>query len=535
MNKTAESSFAPLEYYKKLTNCLANRKNLKLNISKIQGSRDFRHKSTPFITNRKIQVKFLANYNLRKQFNENQKQQREKLANKQGEAIFKVKDNAALNEKLKRKTNDESYINLPDSYFKANQLPDLSMFKVPEIPPTKRQKIEILPNTVNTSNFTLGSLFSGNFNPPQFSTPIEREKAEQPQLLSMPIEREEANKTVQPQPLIADPNDILGSFGYLQFHEEENHGTDKIKKASTPKELDDMKYYKVLVDESSVYVETACLDDIENPIKITEKKVNNKHEVASQSPRPSLISPRSVHNSPIAFLEPPKEAKKTQSWPVPVFYDQSNQKIVDDFAGISDDDMNPLFENTNKLFSFLDDDDSTDLGMCAIDFDEPRTSQTSIIDFDDEPRTSQSSFFNHTPHPSSNTFLASTSTSLTPYPRSPGYGDCDDLDWLGNKFAKSMDMSWETDSDFTFSTQRNQMNHDISAIFRSPPKSNCLEFKKPFSRTIERPKKYNRSETDECPYKQEEFSWWYSDLDTTDSTFLLSDTQNLFDTKCSMF
>jgi len=525
MNKTTESSFAPLEYYKKLTNCLANRKNLKLNISKIQGSRDFRHKSTPFITNRKIQVKFLANYNLRKQFNENQKQQREKLANKQGEAIFKVKNNAALNEKLKRKTNDESYINLPDSYFKANPLPDLSVFKVPEIPPTKRQKIEILPNTVNASNFTLASLFSGNFNPPQFSTPIEREKAkkaEQPQF-SMPIEREEANKTVQPHPIIADPNDILGSFGYLQFHEEENHGTDKIKKASTSKELDDLKYYKELVDESSVYVETACLDDIENPIKITGKKVNNKHEDASQSPRPSLISPRSVQNSPKAFLEPPKEAKKTQSWPVPVFYDQSNQKIVDDFASISNDGMNPSFINTRDMFSFLDDDDLSDFG-------------TSAIDFDDEPRTSQSSFFNHTPHPSSNTFLASTETSLTPYPRSPRYGDCDDMDWLGKKFAKSLDMSWETDSNFTFSTHRNHMDADISAIFRSPPKSNCLQFKKPFSRTIERPKKYNRSESDERLVKEEEFSWWYSDLDATDdSTFLLSDTQNLFDTKCSMF
>jgi len=507
MNKTAESSFAPLEYYKKLTNCLANRKNLKLNISKIQGSRDFHHKSTPFITNRKIQVKFLANYNLRKQFNENQKQQREKLANKHDdEAIFKVKNNAPLNEKLKRKTNDESYINLPDSYFKPNQLPDLSLFKVPVIPPSKRQKIEILPNTVNTSNnFTLASLFSGNFNPPQFSTPIEKEKAK---------------KTEQPYPLIADPNDILGSFGNLQFHEEDNHGTDQNKKINTTKEIDQMKYYKDLVDEAAAYVDTACFDDIENPIQIIGNRVGNMHEDASQSPRPSLISPCSVRDMPIASSEPPKEAKKTQSWPVPVFYDQSKEEPINDFVSVSNDDMNPLFHNTNELFSFLDEDDPLDLGI-------------SVLDFDDAPRTSQASFFNYTPHPSSNTFLASTQSSLTPYPRSPNDGD--DLDWLENKFASSLDMTWESGSDFTISPRRNHLNSDISAIFRSPPKSNCLEFKKPFSRTIERPKKYKRSESDEPTYKAEEFSWWFSDMDTADNSFMHSDTQDLFDSKCSLF
>jgi hypothetical protein len=442
---------------------------------------------------------------MRKQFNENQKQQREKLANKhEDEAIFKVKNNAALNEKLKRKTKDESYINLPDSYFKANQLPDLSLFKVPAIPPTKRQKIEILPNTVNTSNFTLASLFSGDFKPQKFSTPIEKEK--------------QVEKTEQPLPLIADPNDILGSFENLQFHEEGNQGTDK----NATKEIDQMKNYYDLVDEASAYIDSACFDDIEDPIEIIEKKISNKHEDASQSPRPSLISPCSIQDMRTAFSELSKETKQTPSWPVPVFYDQpKEEETFDDRVSVSNNHISSQLLTKQKLLSFLDEKDKDDLGISVID--------------DEEASSSLLSAFNFTPHPSANTYLASTQSTLTPYPSSPNYGICDNLDWLESKFASSMDMTWESGSDFTISPKRNHLDSDLSAIFRSPPKSNCLEFKKPFSRTIERPKKYNRSESDDSSYKGDEFSWWFSDSDSVDNSFDYSDTQDLFNTKYSMF
>jgi hypothetical protein len=510
MNKSAESSFAPLEYYKKLTNCLANRKNLKLNISKIQGVRsstDFRFKSTPFITNRKIQLKFLANYRMRKEFNANQKQQREKLANKPNEAIFNVKksNNTALNEKLKRKTTEESYINLSDSYFKGNQVPDLSLFKVPGIPPIKRQKIQILPNTVNTSSITLASLFSGNFNPPQFSTPITEEKA-------------------HPKPLIADPNDILRSLENLEsIMEEESRDKGMNDRIKAARELDKMKAYKNLIDDAATYVESVCFGELTDAIIAIIKRLYKKYEEASQSPRPSLVSSTSVRSLINVFSQTSMSAKKTQSWPVPIFYNQTKGETVNDFTyDNNDDDINPLFENTNDLFSFLDEDDPLDLGITPIEFDKTPTT------------TSQTSFFSHAPHPSANTFLASTRFCLTPYPRSPRYGDCDDLDWLETKFSTSMDMSWETGTNFTFATNRNDnLNSDISAIFRSPPKSNNLESKKPFSRVISRPKTTSNrnSESDGLSDKEDDFSWWFNDNDDTpnNNSFMQNnDTQDFF-------
>lgn len=519
MNVTAESSFAPLEYYKKLTNCLANRKNLKLNISKIHGSRDFRFKSTPFITNRKIQLKFLANYQMRKQFNENQKQQREKLENKQTEVIFNVKNknNVALNEKLKRKAaNEESYINLPDSYFKTSQLPDLSLFKAPGIPPIKKQKIQILPNVVNVSNFTLASLFSGNFNPQQCSTPIEPQ-VKQPQ-----------------HPVTIDPNNILESLENLQFldpvePEEELHPNKAMnERLKAARALDKMKSYKNLIDAAATYVESVCFGQLTNAIIAMINRIYGKHDVVSQSPRPSLISPQRYRSLINAFAPTAVDATKTQSWPIPIFYDQPNEQTVNDHTynnnNDDDNDINPLFENTNDLFSFLDEDDPLDLGTSAIG------------EFDKTPSISQTSFFSQTSNPSSNTFLASTRFSLTPYPRSPNYGNCDDLNWLEDKFTKSMDMSWETGSNFTFATGRNDLNSNISAIFRSPPKTNNLESKKAFSRAIKPPVTYTRSESDGFSDKEDEFSWWFNDNDDSpNNSFIHNDTLDIFDTKFNLF
>ncbi|KAL7035621.1 hypothetical protein ACKWTF_008474 [Chironomus riparius] len=450
---------------------------------------------------------------MRKEFNANQKQQREKSANKPDEAIFNVKNknNTALNEKLKRKTNEESYINLSDSYFKGNQIPDLSLFKVPGIPPIKRQKIQILPNTVNTSSITIASLFSEDFNPKQFSTPITQDKA-------------------HPKPLIADPNDFLPSLGNLELVMEEE-GNDKCMndRIEAARELDKMKAYKNLIDDAATYVESVCFGELTDAIIAIIKRLYNKYEEASQSPRPSLISSTSIRSLINVFTQTSMEAKKTQSWPVPIFYNQLKGETVNDFTyDNNDDDINPLFENTKDLFSFLDDDDSLDL-------------ETTPIEFDKTPTTSQTSFFGHTPHPAANTFLSSTRFCLTPYPRSPGYGECDDLDWLGAKFDTSMDMSFETESNLSFADKRNDnLNSDISAIFRSPPNSNNQESNKPFSRVISRPKTTSNrnSESDGLSDKEDDYSWWFNINDNTpnNNTFMSkNDTQDIFDTKFNLF
>ncbi|XP_070500067.1 myb-like protein X [Chironomus tepperi] len=608
MNKTAETTFVPLAYFKKLTHCLANRRNTKVNVSKIQGVRDYHFKTMPLITNRKVQIKFLANHRLRKEFNENQKQQREKFYN--NSRVFTVKNNVAINEKLKRKTKEESYINLSDSYFKSVKLPDILMFKVPEVPPIKKQKIQILPKTVNVSNFTLSSLFSGDFNPPRYSTPVEKDQNNNtyqlppliavPTKYSTPIEQEKDNKDDQGMdkkakqqrndkiadqqekdkkadqqdkdkkadqqvkdkkehqlhPLIVDPNDILGPYNNSQFLEEMKQERERKERIMAAREVDKLKAYKNLIDNAASYVESVCFAEITDSIMSIVNRLYEKHEEATQTPRPSLVSSKSYSNLVRVFSQTPQDPQKTSLWPVPVFYDQPNEEIVNDFSYDNDDDINPLFDNPNTLFYFLNEDNSINIG-------------TDDIKSDESPTTSQTSFFNQTSNPSSTTSLSSNQSSLIPYPIS----NCDDeLELFEQKFSTSLEINWKLGNDC------NTKDSDISAIFRSPPKTNKLESKRKsidtnwdtdlnlsgeifnpdisdffsspqktknsesnetFSRIISRPKRYNTSNSDVLSDKDDQFTVWFSDNNNNNSTpdkaFMYNDTQSLFETKYSLF
>lgn len=187
--------------------------------------------------------------------------------------------------------------------------------------------------------------------------------------------------------------------------------------------------------------------------------------------------------------------------------------------------------------------------------------------------------------------------ALSPFP----YGELkkknnnrDDLEWLGEKFDKQMDMSWDYDYTITDEksykhdkdqsyisplfrsspkTDRLQTKHNfsrtlvsefdkqmdmtwntnftldedkpykrctdksyISPIFRSPPKTTDLDIEDLFSRTISRPKKlFNEQYDEEFFNKDDDFSWSKNFNDTVTTPFMQNETTDIFNTKYSLF
>lgn len=347
MNSLAESSFDPLDYYKKLTNCLANRKNLKLNLSKIPGANKLKHNShAPFLTDRKIQERFLEKCKIKRQQKENQKEVlKDNDNNNSSEALFKVKQNEQDLDNFKRKKQNESYINLPDSYFKSRI--DLSIFKVPAVPalpPSKKQKIDINnPIKPNSTNFTLASIFTEDFNPQKYSTPIDK----------LPIVYE------NPQPIIADPNEF-----YSELMQQEQN--EQMKEAENQEKEEKLfKTFEQSIDDAAKYIDSVCFEE-EDPLDTILKDLNKIFEEATQSPRESLVSIPTAKTQ-----ESVTDKIDTDLWPKPIFFNQPNEKNeIYPFDDALDDKSVEGFaqlQQSNSLFSFLNDNDDDDFSRRADD------------------------------------------------------------------------------------------------------------------------------------------------------------------------
>lgn len=292
--KSSDSSFDPLDYYKKLTLCLANKKNCKINISRVPGGKELmENKRLPHrITEEYLQLQFLAKYNEKKALELQQKEHQQiqpapplvqMNPAKKNPLNFDFKHNALMKDGKRRKE-DETYLNLPPSYFQSTNIPDLAIFKVPDAPPPppKKPRNEA-PESL--SNFTLDSLFSGNFKPPKTSTPIEQPK-------------EAAEK---PKAIISDPCEILNLIKQSKAKE----ASEKSKKdQNDPK----MKSFVELIDAIAKKIDAVCFADIEDQMLEILNKLNTMHEIASQSPRQSLLCSGS-------------STKITR--PLPVFYDKN--------------------------------------------------------------------------------------------------------------------------------------------------------------------------------------------------------------------
>lgn len=345
----SNTSFDPMDWFKKMTDCLANKKNCKINLSRVPGGKEIKENKRlpPKITNHHLQNKFLAKYNEKRQTKEQEDSQHNvPRPNMLG---FEVKQR---NPPAKRPNKDEDYINLPPTFFKSTNVPDLSIFKVPEVPLAKKPRIE-KPQS-KTADFTLDTLFSGSFKPPKASTPLE----------------------AQPKPLLSSPSDILNAINESRLQVVQ--AFEKSRSSALQQEDPNLKEFLSLVDKVAKKIDSTCFSNVSNPIADIISELQQTHDVATQSPRNSLYSPTHIKPSQEllqAQLSSVSRAKpSSQPRPVPVFFENHDIEMDDDqsvndsifdttFASIATFTTSSRahhfedFESPSTAFNFSRDDD----------------------------------------------------------------------------------------------------------------------------------------------------------------------------------
>lgn len=293
------SSFDPLDFYHKLTQCLAKRKKCHFDRQMIPGlekkSRNINH--MPF-SQAQQQRKFIDNYYQARQRKE---QQQQAAASKQKNTSteqdvsrinalnFHVKQTEPNNRKEKKK-DDEAYINLPDSFFHSFKGPDMSIFKVPLVPAKQKSKKNPPPPPSSAGmSMSLQSLRSTDFKPIDASTPIEK-----------------ASK-----PMIADADELLSKANQpLPL----THVTKRMS----------FKDYMALVDRTSKKIHEKCLHHIQDPVIDILNRVKKVYETSS-------VTPRAINESLITIDEPSPVlvSMPTFSLPVPEFFPSDGTRPIE--------------------------------------------------------------------------------------------------------------------------------------------------------------------------------------------------------------
>lgn len=605
MNSSNNSSFSPLDYYKQLTHHLANRKNLKINLSRIPGSREFtKVKRAPFMTNQIIQSKFLAKYNERCEKREIEKPiEKPKSRN---EVNFKLKTNQVGTKRKLKENENNSYFNLPATFFKSYNGPDLSVFKVPEVPQNKRQKMSSNESrdrsllASNSSNFTLASLFSGNFKPPRSSTPFETKRSSENEIEAMqtsilefekpetPVEKQQvaapiifenekatkeffeaekvqtkAVKIQEPekvtmkavekvvvkekQAMISDPSEMLKQV-IAKSQKRKRQREKSIQEDQKDRENIKVKKYLDVVDKAAKRLDSLCFLKVDDPVKNILNKLNSFHEIASQSPRASLLS----QGSSRCRRDLTPSFNRIRGIPIPVFYDEAQtetKKPASETSSVTD--FESLFGETYDLFEKRDTEKD--------EYDEARSLFN--FNFDPSPSINFSSMLNSHVDEDQYSFLFDTPRrdvtfeSFIEEPMSCAsikYQSDDDIAWLEESFNSSMNMDWE--SDFNLSPIFKDSNDNTAAIFRSPPNSrnmasnSRINLQRRFAKTINQPLLQqeasrvrsnffdeNRDEDDDSVWWRKNFPMFDHDEPLSPSTFAMDESTNIFNNSFNIF
>lgn len=269
MNNSKDSSFNAFDYFKKLTKCVAMKKNYKFDLKHIAGyENSTQRNSKPTITKEYMQAQILAKCNDR-----SNRLASEKL--KKADATSGNGSKGSLNEnkteknnfvvkfqETKKKKKEEPYINLPPSFFKPfNVQSDMSLFKIPKALPPKKRPTENKTNHPNppppASSFldsTLNSLTSINFNPNVASTPIEEKK----------------------KPMFSEPAELESYFTALKQKAPED----------VPFNFDDeAKEVTEIVSNAAKRIDSTCFAAHFDPIIDIHGRIMEIYEASCRSPR----------------------------------------------------------------------------------------------------------------------------------------------------------------------------------------------------------------------------------------------------------
>lgn len=295
MNSSRNSSFDAHEYYKRLTRCLALKNNLKVDARKIPGFKQInrRRQLPPLITKESINAKFLAKYGSRDELispagpsssNQNDRKDEEVVSQSKISSKFKLKGTNVGQSKHKKEP--EAYINLPPSFFKSLSVPDMSLFKIPDVPQVVKKKPPEPPASIaQTSDITMNSVTSAKFDPKKTSTPFDKRPTH--------------------QPMISDPDEIYRSL-------ERPAQTKAVAMADDEKK----KKFVNLIDRIAKKIDSKCFSNEPNPIEEIQRRILETYETSCRSPRLTNETLITDFNE-----EPP-----IRSLPLPKFYETKKPK-----------------------------------------------------------------------------------------------------------------------------------------------------------------------------------------------------------------
>ena len=306
LNYSKASSFDPYAYYKKLTDCIAKKNNLKVNLKNIPGIQKVNNASKgPLITKEHLTAKFLAKYNNRKQEEETEKNQQMIQSNKYGlnrgnpdknlkKFVVKFPLDAG---KCKKKKEQPCFINLPDSFFRSFNGPDLSLFKVPEVPRAKKAKLpDTTPDIESGPDFTMDTINSASFKPPKASTPLDKAR-----------------------PMTSDPNEIHGFSHQQEFFS-------LASMASAPSFDIKAKKFMDVVNRAAIKLDSSGFANIPDPLISIHNRIEEIYQHSSQSPRDMHETLMSENESKPGEMSEPSPPR--YKLPIPKFYNEPENKAV---------------------------------------------------------------------------------------------------------------------------------------------------------------------------------------------------------------
>lgn len=433
LNVSKASSFDPYDYYKRLTECISKKNNLKCDIRQMPGVKKQYHKK-PLITREHLTARFLAKYNNRKE------QPQTTLPPSNSKAVENTEKQAqkGFTAKLlpdvgkpKRKKELPCFINLPDSFFHSFNGPDISIFKVPSVPPLKKAKSPELPPSVR-SNLSCASVTSTDFKPVETSTP---------------------------KPMISDPCEIWSldvsknnfSLASLMSVPQENSLDTKAKR------------FLEVVESAAIKLGSKKFEKMSDPLIAIRARIMEVFDAASRSPR--VMFETLMEDDEMNCTSPnqePSEPPPKYVLPKPKFYDEPEKE-----PGKCHDKSPPkhALSKTDMLFDWTirknaaEDNEGTPAARAhiAIDVDMKRSP-----DFLESPRVRIASFSPLLESPNNETFLFRTPEKTL------RFDENSDDELFGFSPSKDGSMS----CDFPDLDCLDSQNFDNTfAIFTSPPRS----------------------------------------------------------------
>ena len=245
-----ESSFDALAYYKGLTKHLSNKRN-RFDVKKIPNNySQVRNKQKiKLITKQQLMEKAFSKYKMNAVNNTYQQKTTQQQSQVQQKNKIILKENIIEQQKVvKHQKHEDTYINLPKSFFESFNGPNISLFKKPELPTLKFAQVAKNKKPLDR---TFQSIFSASsFKPPLTSTPIE--------------------KTIF-APLISDPEEIYSEINSFRV---------------THKRSDEKRFATFMknVDKAAKIMDIKGFSDIEDQVKAIKYRLKEMYEDSNRHP-----------------------------------------------------------------------------------------------------------------------------------------------------------------------------------------------------------------------------------------------------------